>query len=196
MTAGVSTHVRHCLDRHRAGDAAARDELLARAADRLWQLARQLLRADFPRLRRWEETDDVFQNAAWRLYRALADVAPPDSLAFYRLAALQIRRELLDLARRHYGPHGPAAHHTSVRTADPAADTHDPDRLADWTEFHRQVEALPDAERAVADLLWYQRLPQEEAAALLGVDVRTVQRRWQRVRVLAHRWLSGARAGD
>jgi RNA polymerase sigma-70 factor (ECF subfamily) len=50
---------------------------------------------------------------------------------------------------------------------------------------------LPDAERAVADLLFYQGLSQEEAAALLGVDVRTVQRRWQRVRVHLHGRLGG-----
>jgi RNA polymerase sigma-70 factor (ECF subfamily) len=201
--ADASVQIRHCLERLRAGDEAARDELLAYAVERLRRLARKLLRDDFPRLRRWEETDDVFQNAAWRLHRALASAVPPTPLDFYRLAAVQVRRELLDLARHHYGPHGPAAHHASAAGEEtdapaggPAAspdDTHDPARLAEWTEFHRQVDELPDAERAVADLLWYQGLPQEEAAALLGVDVRTVQRRWQRVRLLLHEKLKSDR---
>lgn len=191
--------VQRCLERLRAGDATARDDLLGYTQERLRRLARKLLRADFARLRRWEETDDVFQNAAWRLYRALADAPPQTPLEFHRLAALQVRRELLDLARRHYGPHGQAAHHASAvggdtdarGPAEAADDTHDPGRLDEWTEFHRQVESLPDAERAVADLLFYQGLAQEEAAALLGVDVRTVQRRWQRVRLELHRKLKG-----
>ena len=43
--------------------------------------------------------------------------------------------------------------------------THDPDRLAAWTDFHREVEALPAEEREVFDLLFYQGLSQAEAAA-------------------------------
>jgi RNA polymerase sigma-70 factor (ECF subfamily) len=124
---------------------------------------------------------------------------PGTPLEFFRLAATQIRRELIDLARRHYGPHGDAAHHASVDGgvtllggSPPAADddTHDPRRLAEWTDFHRKVEALPDPERAVADLLYYQGLSQDEAAGLLGVDVRTVQRRWQKARLALHEALS------
>jgi RNA polymerase sigma-70 factor (ECF subfamily) len=202
--ADSSVHVRQCLERLRAGDAAARDDLLAGAVERLRRLARKLLRDDFPRLRRWEETDDVFQNAAWRLYRALDGTVPETPLEFYRLAALQIRRELLDLARHYYGPHGQAARHaseagdgTDMPTGrGPAAapdDTYNPVQLAEWTEFHRHVDALPDAERAVADLLFYQGLSQEEAATLLGVDVRTVQRRWQRARLQLHAKLKADR---
>jgi RNA polymerase sigma-70 factor (ECF subfamily) len=204
MTPGDShPDVRLCLERLRGGDATAREELLAHAAERLRRLAHKLLRTDFARLGRWEETDDVFQNAAWRLYRALGDAPPTTPLEFFRLAAVQTRRELLDLARRHYGPHGQATHHASTGgregdgprgLADVADDTHNPRRLAEWTEFHRQVEALPDAERAVADLLFYQGLSQAEAAALLGVDVRTVQRRWQRVRLLLAQRLKADRA--
>ena len=36
----------------------------------------------------------------------------------------------------------------------------DPANLAAWTEFHDQVGQLPDDERAVFDLLWYQELSQ------------------------------------
>jgi DNA-directed RNA polymerase specialized sigma24 family protein len=36
---------------------------------------------------------------------------------------------------------------------------------------------LPDDEHEVVELLFYQELPQEEAARLLDVSVRTVQRR-------------------
>jgi hypothetical protein len=64
---------------------------------------------DFPRVRRWEESGDVCQNAAVRLGRALDEVRPPTARDFFRLAALQIRRELLNLAEPYYGPHGHGA---------------------------------------------------------------------------------------
>src|SRR5262249_12747357 len=155
------------IDRLRAGDTAARDGLLACAADRLTRLARKMLGA-FPRVRRWEQTEDVMQNAALRLYRTLGDVTPRDAREFFRLAALNIRRELLDLAKHHYGPQGAGAHHASAgdraadssggATAETAAPdlTHEPGRLEAWSEFHRQVEGLPAEEREVFDLLWYQ----------------------------------------
>ena len=39
-----------------------------------------------------------------------------------------------------------------------------PIHLADWTEFHEQVDALTDEHREVFNLLWYQDLTQAEAA--------------------------------
>ncbi len=35
----------------------------------------------------------------------------PDTLDYFRLAAATIRRELIDLSRRHFGPHGIGANH-------------------------------------------------------------------------------------
>src|SRR5262249_12907956 len=66
-----------------------------------------------------------------------------------------------------------------------------PDRLAAWTEFHRQIERLPDEEREIFDLLWYQGLSQAEAASLLNVSERTVKRRWQSARLKLHEALHG-----
>jgi DNA-directed RNA polymerase specialized sigma24 family protein len=39
------------------------------------------------------------------------------------------------------------------------------------------------------DLLWYQGLSQDEAAQALGVDVRTVKRRWREARLTLHQTL-------
>jgi RNA polymerase sigma-70 factor (ECF subfamily) len=183
---GNTTQLQQCLDRLRAGDAAAREELLTRACDRLGRLARKMLRAD-PRVGRWEETDDVRQNAMLRLYQALAQVRPPTPRDFFRLAALHIRRELIDLARHHFGPAGAARRHESVEpgaAADFAGHADDPQRLAGWGEFHAAIEKLPEEEREVFDLVWYHELSQAEAAALLGVSERTLQRRWRSARRL------------
>jgi len=70
-----TVHLQHCLDRLRGGDEAARKELLAGACERLTQLTRTMLR-DYHRLKRWEETEDVRQNAVLRLYRTLQEVTP------------------------------------------------------------------------------------------------------------------------
>src|SRR5262249_61821855 len=67
--------------------------------------------------------------------------------------------------------------------ATPADVPHEPARLATWSAFHEQVAALPEEEREVFDLLWYQGLPQAEAAELLHVNVRTIKRRWVSARM-------------
>ena len=79
-----------------AGQASAYDQLLKQASDRLLRLTRKMFHA-YPRLQRWEQTDDIFQTAAMRLLRSLAEVKPPTVAAFWGLAATQIRRTLIDL---------------------------------------------------------------------------------------------------
>jgi RNA polymerase sigma-70 factor (ECF subfamily) len=196
-----SVRVQGWLDRLRAGDESARNELLNCACERLTRLTRKMLKG-YPRLKRWEQTDDVLQNAALRLHRALGQVRPAGPADFFRLAALSIRRELLDLAKHYYGPHGQGANHASLGAGreseggpqgslEPPAATDDPGRLAAWTEFHSQVDRLPEEERTVFDLLWYQELSQAEAAVLLQVSARTVKRRWQSARLKLHQALEG-----
>src|SRR5262245_64782591 len=99
----ATTILQGWLDRLRAGDDRAREQLLESSNERLARLARKLLR-DSPGVRRWEQTDDVLQNALLRLDRALKAVVPPTSRDYFRLAAAMIRRELIDLARHHFGP--------------------------------------------------------------------------------------------
>jgi RNA polymerase sigma-70 factor (ECF subfamily) len=184
----------------KAGDDQARKELLNCACERLTRLTRKMLKS-FGRLKRWEQTDDVVQNALLRLYRSLADVQPASAVEFYRLAALNIRRELLDLAKHYYGPRGLGANYASVdkgpdqSQAEPAADQpaagDDPGQLEAWAALHEQVERLPAEEKEVFDLLWYQELSQAEAAALLKVSERTVKRRWASARLRLHQSLGG-----
>jgi RNA polymerase sigma-70 factor (ECF subfamily) len=169
------------LERMRAGDRAAGDELFRHLGGRLERLARQMLRG-FPAVRRWEGSGDVLHNASLRLLRALKEVSPDSTAQFFGLAAQAIRRELLDLKRHYCGPEGVGANHHTDGRGVPAREPVDPapghDELEEWCEFHRQVAGLPEEERAVVDLHFYQGLTKAEAADLLGVDVRTVQRRW------------------
>ena len=193
--------IQGCLDRLRAGDESARLELIRAACGRLERLTRKML-GGWRRVHRWEETGDVMQNAMVRLCRSLAEVKPVRAADFFRLAALHIRRELHDLAKHYYGPRGLGANHATAAWQPPSGDEsadslaweplgteEDPVSLAAWSEFHEQVERLPEEEREVFDLLWYQELSQGEAAELLGVSERTVKRRWASARLRLHRAL-------
>ena len=173
------------LDRIRGGDLAARSELFGQVQDRLRSLARRMLRG-FPRVRRWEDTDDVLQNTMVRLSRAIETVPFHSSRDFFRLAATQLRRELIDLARSHFGPQGGGSHYATPplsngpnqleAVSDP--DANDPVQLAKWSDFHIKVSQLPDEEREAFDLLWYNGLTQDEAAKLLNISPSTLKRRW------------------
>jgi RNA polymerase sigma factor (sigma-70 family) len=100
---------------------------------------------------------------------------------------VQIRRELIDLYRRYKK----RIDRPGESAADAQVSTYDPSRLEDCAEFHRQVEALPEQEREVFGLLWYQGLKQAEAAAVLNVSVREVKSRWQSARLLLYQALKG-----
>src|SRR5882672_10948938 len=102
-----------CLERMQDGDLGAREELLRHVRGRLERLTRKMLQ-DYPRVKRYEQTDDVLQSAILRLLAALRDVRPASTRDFFGLASLQIRRELLDLAKHYYGPEGEGAHHASL----------------------------------------------------------------------------------
>lgn len=164
------------------GNETAYEELLSIASTRLHKLARKMLR-DFPRLRRWEQTDDVFQTAALKLHRSLSEVQPESVRQFFGLAATQIRRTLIDLARQHYGPEGQAIKHESDAGREHPGTFDSPESLASWAEFHEQVEQLPDAERETFQLLWYSGITQREAAKILDISESTVLRRYFRAKL-------------
>ncbi len=178
----VSGQVRVLVERLRAGDESARAELFSVATARLRHLAHRML-LGFPKLRALEETDDVLQNAALRVWKALEDIKPGNAREFFGLATLNIRRELIDLVRRHFGRRGEREPPQPEPADLPGSHTLEPSRPAVWTEFHEAVGRLPDDEREIVDLLWYQDLTQSDAADLLGIDKSTVKRRWRAARL-------------
>jgi RNA polymerase sigma factor (sigma-70 family) len=191
------TLMQQWLVRAGGGDASAIDALLRHSCDRLTLLTRRML-GDFPRVRRWTETSDVLQNALVRLMGALRDVKPQSAKDFLALAALQIRRELIDLARQYYGPHGIGANYdsragqgSSGPKVDQADLSHEPGALAQWSELHQHIDALPEEEREVVGLLFYQGMAQQEAAEVLNISVRTLQRRWHSALCKLHRVWKG-----
>lgn len=195
---GKTENLQLLIDRLNAGDPGAVNLLFEHSMQRLLLLARTVIRGD--RLRRWEETDDLYQLAMLGLRRAIEREAPSTARGFLALAAKKIREALLDLGRHHFGPEGGAAHHGTDppgpgrdapavgaavgREPDPA------DALA-AREIHALVDRLPADEREVFDLLVTQGLSQDEAAATVGVSVPTIKRRFRAAKLLLHDLLAG-----
>ncbi len=185
------------LTRLNRGDLDAREQLVEAACERLQRLTRRLLN-DFPSVRRWESTDDVFQRFVLNLYRSLTEVRPQNGRAFMGLAAVQIRRKLIDLAR-HYRLENQAYKASDLCSQSDLADagsvesaanlTAGPATLQRWTEFHELVDRLPQEEREIMGLLYYQGLSQSEAAGILNVSERTVKRRWREARLKLYQLL-------
>lgn len=184
MSEMETIHLHAWVDRIRSGDPAARNELLRAVGGRLQELTSRMLRK-YPGVARWVETGDVLQTAALRLLRALEEVRPASTREFYALAAVQLRRELLDLARHYGGPHGHGRNYQSSPSGPVGASSADPpmtDADADldrWTRFHEAVEGLPAEERETVGLMFYHGWTQAQVAELMVVTERTVQRWWR-----------------
>ena len=198
---GQTQIVQNCIHRLAQGDASARRDLIDCACDRLLKLTRTI-KHGFHRVNRWEQTEDVFQRATMRLFESLEKVELQDARHFFRLAALQIRRELIDLARHYGGPQGMGANHATqmvkddgshrVHAAYDASDQGEsPTEFVQWGEFHQLIETLPENQREVVELLFYHGLPQDEAAEIMGVSTRTVKRYWRDARIALHEKLGG-----
>ena len=83
----TTAHLDDLLKRFCAGDAGARRLIVERSLERFRTLCRQQLHK-FPKVERWNETDDILQGAAQRLYRALETVRPADAREFFGLCSI------------------------------------------------------------------------------------------------------------
>ena len=165
-----------CLERLASGDLAARDEIIELCGGRLRVLASRML-SRFPTVRRWDDTDDVFQNAAMRLHRALGDVQLKSPREILALAATQLHRpaggeELSDLVARAEAPS---------------------EQLDRWSQFHEAIMGLPLEQREVFQFVWYLGADQKTIAALLDCSERTVKTRWREAREAVRNDLDGKR---
>jgi RNA polymerase sigma factor (sigma-70 family) len=175
-----SVALRGLIARTRLGDRAAEDQLVRAVMGRFEGLARRMLHR-FPNLRAHEETCDVVQDALLRLLGALKVVTPETTRDFFNLAAEQIRRQLLDLAK-HHRRRPRAAHPAAGDDVASAFDPPDPApsdaELGRWDGFHAAVADLGVDEREVFMLAYYHGWTQVDIADLFGVNEKTVRRRW------------------
>ena len=164
------------LDRWGAGDTTT-VAVFERADARFRQIARQMLR-EYPAVRAKEETGDVWHGASFRMARALAKVRPTTVRALTGLAVEQIRRELLDLTRKHR--RRPVITGVDLSTVDATRLDHDLDR---WAALHEAAGNLPERIKEVFELHYYGGLTHEEVARTIGTCDRTVRSRWKAARL-------------
>jgi RNA polymerase sigma-70 factor (ECF subfamily) len=170
------------------GDPAAEPiirELLERAVGRLRLLCATLLYKSYPRLTRPPlnlETDELLGGVVAGLLTALRATRPPTVRRFFALAHQHMRWQLNDLARRLDQQRAAAALAESGVAAPP--DSTASGLTPDGRRMLGAIEGLPEDEREVFDLVGIQGLTHAEAAAVVGVSVKTVQRRLNRARLL------------
>lgn len=158
--------------------------LLERAAGRLDVLCGSLLFRSYPRLTRPPlnlQTEEMLSAVVERLIKALRNARPGNVRQFFAIANQHMRWELNDLARRLDNqaivepiPDGLAA----------AAETTGSQVSALARKLFEAIEELPNEEREVLSLIRIQELTKREAADILGVSEKTVQRRLNRAVLL------------
>src|SRR5215510_4255415 len=170
------------------GDAAAEPivrELLERAAGRLRLLCATFLHKSYPRLTRPPvnlETDELLGGVVAGLLTALRETRPPSVRRFFALANQHMRWQLNDLARRL--DERPAAAELPEAGVAATPDSTATGLSPDGRRMLEVIEGLPEEEREVFDLVGIQGLTHPEAAMVVGVSEKTVQRRLNRARLL------------
>jgi len=158
--------------------------LLDRAVRRLHELCAALLHRSYPRLTRPPlnlQADELLSAVVERLLKAMRTEHPPTVRRFFALVNQHMRWELNDLARRlDEQPH-------AVEFVDGTAPSA-PSSVARPSPNMRRmldaIESLPEEERETFSLVRIQGMTHAEAAGVLGVSTKTVQRRVNHSRLL------------
>jgi RNA polymerase sigma-70 factor (ECF subfamily) len=170
--------------------------LLDRSVRRLHHLCASLLYRSFPRLTRPPlnlQADELLSAVVERLLKALREARPATVRQFFALAGQHMRWELTDLARRL--DKQPAAVELREGLV-PAPASTGSGLSPEGRRLLDAIDGLPEDEREAFDLVRIQGLTHGEAAEVLGVSAKTVQRRLDRgLRLLTER-LGDLRPGD
>jgi len=187
MAEPLTVHIQAALDRFLGGDPAGKKELINLSERRLMILARKVLRQFAPNT---EETAAVLNEAFLKLNRALDEVRPATVREFFALAALQMRRVLLDLARAAGRRIRPAGGGTDGGFDQPDPGPGGQTHLDLMTDLDAAVDRLPDDLKEVVHLHYYQGLTYDEMAKVIAVHPDTVKRMIARAKVALQKHLS------
>jgi RNA polymerase sigma factor (TIGR02999 family) len=182
----VDSDITRMLQRHRAGDRAAFDEVVPLVYQRLRIIARgQISRAG--QRDRTLGTTGLVQEA----YLQLVDeqgVDWQDRGHFFAICARAMRRILVDAARRrHAAKRGGGIADVTLEPDLVAADL-ESDRVLAVDEALGELATFNERLARVVECRYFAGLTEEETAQALGTSLRTVQRDWMRARA----WLMKA----
>ncbi len=169
-----------------AGQPGAADQLITLLYQQLRALARSRLRrsGEFTLL----DTTALVHEGYLRLQGASGTAGPgfADRQHFFAYAARAMHSVVVDLVRaRQAERRGGAAEHLSLDTAiaDSAAAPHD-DEILRVHDALQDLAAVEPRLASVVEMRYFGGLDEAEIALTLGVTVRTVQRDWQKARLL------------
>jgi RNA polymerase sigma factor (sigma-70 family) len=158
--------------------------LLDRAVCRLHHLCANLLYRSYRRLTLPPlnlQPDELLDAVVERLLKAMRSARPQTVRQFFALVNQHMRWELNDLARcLDQQPALVELHEEKV----PAAPSSSSVLTPNGRRMLQAIDQLPENEREVFELLRIQGLTQVEAAEVLGVSTKTVQRRLNSALVL------------
>ena len=154
--------------------------LLDRSVHRLQVLCANLLYRGYPRLMQPPvnlKPDELLGAVVVRLLKALREARPETVREFFALANQHMRWELNDLARRLDNQPAVGELYEGIALSTPSSVSKlSPNAL----RMLQAIDDLPEEEREVFDLVRIQGMTQVEAAEVLGVSKKTVQRRLDR----------------
>jgi len=180
------TRILSAIDR---GDARAAAELLPLVYDELRQLAIARLAGEGP-----GQTLQATALVHEAYLRLVGGAQPQDWNGrghFFAAAAEAMRRILVENARRKKTEkHGGGWHRVDLDEAVAAADER-PDRLLELDVVLDRLQAIDALAARLVELRYFAGLTMEQAAATLGITLRTAERNWTFARTWLHRELSG-----
>ena len=174
------------VDRFKAGDHAAFDEMIARYWDRIYAMVNQLLRNS-------QDAEEVTQDAFIRAHRGLANFRGESAFStwLYQIATNLARNRYWYWWRRRRDQSvsldAPVSHDNTTTLAEVIpAELETPDDIAVTQEFvariGRGMERLSPKHREILILRNVKNLSYEEISAILSISVGTVKSRIARAR--------------
>lgn len=175
--------LRNALQAHQVGEPWARAEITERVQLKLLAMIQRRM-ARLTSLGAREEPSDILQNVLMRLDRTLRRRKPASIDELLRLGARLIRCEAIDLVRHHFGtdpgrrrPEASFAECDELAAATQLSADADP-----WSAIDEAYRFLSAEERTIIELLVFREMKQADAAAVVGIPLRTFKRRWHAVR--------------
>ena len=171
------------------GDGEALDRLAPLVYGKLRQLAAHYLRRE--RSGHTLETGALVNEAFLRLL-GQGRVSWKNRSHFFAIAALMMRRVLIDEARRRQcAGRGAGAPNLPLDAAAEVASA-EASQAPALDEALRLLGARHPQARKIVELRFFGGLNESEIAAVLGISVPTVKRRWRFARAWLHRYLAGS----
>ena len=154
--------------------------LLAASVDRLHMLCSAMLHKKYPRLTKPPmnlQSEEMLSNVVERMMKALKEVRPGTVRHFFLLANQHMRWELNDLARKLDDQTRAVELRESLVEVSGQASQLTSQVSPNTARMMEAIESLPGEEKETFCLVRVQGMTQADAAAVLGVSVKTVQRR-------------------